>query len=63
MCLSVGHHAQQSAPGVVVLSVFLQMVGKFIDAFGEESHLDFCRAGVLVMYGCFVDYPSFLACC
>ena len=37
---SSGDHFQQSAPGMIVLFVYLEMLGELIDALGQQRDLD-----------------------
>src|SRR5690606_3507694 len=39
-------HAQQTAARVVVLHVFFEVTGQFVDAGGEQSNLDFGGTGI-----------------
>ncbi len=38
---SLPHHLQKTAAGVIVLSVFLEMIGESLDASGQDSDLYF----------------------
>src|SRR5882672_2146561 len=40
------HHPQKTAARMVILDVILEMVGKTVDARGQERDLDFSRPGV-----------------
>lgn len=39
-------HAQQAAARVVVLHVFFEVTGQFVDASGKQCHLNFRGAGI-----------------
>src|SRR5262245_8751429 len=43
---TLGHELEQSTPGMVVLDVGLEMLGKAVDAFREDRHLYFRRSGI-----------------
>ena len=38
---ALADHLKQAAPRVIVFLVRLEMIGQFIDAFGQERHLNF----------------------
>ena len=44
--LSLTNHFEKTATAVVVVGVLLQMFGKVRNSLGEDSDLDFRRAGV-----------------
>ena len=47
--LSLGNHLEESAAGMEVLLVFLQMQGQALDLFGEKGDLVLRRTGVLLV--------------
>jgi len=49
MRAAVCNHLQESAAGVLVLKVFLQMRGQFVNALRQNSDLYLRRARVLIM--------------
>ena len=55
MVLTVSNHAEETAAGVIVLLVLLQMVGKLVDLLGEKSDLNLRRTGVGSMNSRFLD--------
>ena len=53
---ALAHHLEQSTTRGVVLDVGLEMLGKIIDALGEDRHLHFRRAGIPGLLGIRLDY-------
>lgn len=45
--LPLAHHDEQTAPSVVVLAVFLEVLGQLLDPGGEQGDLDSGGAGVV----------------
>ena len=62
MSLPIGDHAEQAAAGMIVLAVFFQVAGQFIDPLRDKSDLDFRRAGIFRMRSAFLDNPGLLSC-
>jgi len=48
---AMSDHLEKTAAAVVVLFVILQMLCEIVDAFCENSNLNFRAAGVAFMYG------------
>ena len=59
---TAGSHLKKPAARVEVLAVRAQVLGQVIDASGEQRHLDFGRAGILVVSLIFVDDFGFNYC-
>ena len=57
----MSYHLQKSPAAVVILHVGSQMLGQGVDAIGQDSDLDFRRAGVTLMDGILRD-DSLLFC-
>ena len=57
----MSYHLQKSPAAVVILHVGSQMLGQGVDAVGQDSDLDFRRAGVTLMDGVLRD-DSLLFC-
>src|SRR5512137_1164272 len=53
---ALAHHLEQPATGMVVLDVGLEMLGKIVDALGQNRHLDFRRPGISRLLGIRLDY-------
>ncbi len=62
MRLTIRDHRKQTASGVIVLLVFLEMVGKLLNFFGQNRNLNFGRTRVFIVDGHFLDYLAFLFC-
>ena len=60
--LAISDHAEESAAGMIVLLVFLEMIAQFDDPLGEKRDLDLRRAGVLGVDGRFLDDLGLLSC-
>src|SRR5262245_36540076 len=60
---ALAHQHQQAAAGVVVLLVDLQVLLQVADALGEERHLDFRRARILLVAGVIRDDGLLLLSC
>jgi hypothetical protein len=52
---SLAYHLQQASPGVVILTVYLQVFIQIVDPFSEESDLNLGRARVPLMNFKFFD--------
>ena len=46
---SVTYHLKQTAAGMMIIRVRLQMLGKLIDPSSQDCDLDFRRTGILLM--------------
>src|SRR6185503_3579694 len=49
------HQLEETAPGMVVLDVALEMLGEIGDPLGEDRDLDLRRAGIAARRGVFLD--------
>src|SRR5690554_1245677 len=53
--LALTYHLEETAAAVVVLLVVLQVLAQFLDASGEDGHLDGGGAGVLLVLAVLLD--------
>src|SRR6478752_10846064 len=53
---ALSHHLEQSATGMVVFDVSLEMLSQIIDALGQDRHLHFRRPGISGLLGIRLDY-------
>lgn len=51
MRATISHHLQETAAGMEILLIFLQVRRKFVDFSGKDSDLHVGRAGILVVDG------------
>ena len=47
MAATLAHKLQQTSAGMLIMFVGLQVLDQLIDAFGQQGHLHFGRAGVV----------------